>query len=186
MSSYINECQSIINGIKAQGINFIGIDFDDTLVSTHTGGRWGGTPEGLQEYIRPFFHTFVKIATEQDVKIAIVTFSSQVELIREVMGNVFGNIVDKIPIRGRDNSWSYEGKGCKDGKQPHMASAAEFLKTRNSIDITRKTSLLIDDDVNNVRIALDNGVRAVRFDPDDEARSIRDLFLLFNTPTVSN
>lgn len=31
--------------------------------------------------------------------------------------------------------------------------------------ITRNTTLLVDDDANNIRIALDNKVRAVRFDP---------------------
>lgn len=31
--------------------------------------------------------------------------------------------------------------------------------------ITRNTTLLVDDDANNIRIALENKVRAVRFDP---------------------
>jgi hypothetical protein len=54
-----------------------------------------------------------------------------------------------------------------DGKQKNMASAAEELSTLNpSREITRGSTLLIDDDVNNIKIALQHGVRAVYFNPD--------------------
>ena len=54
----------------------------------------------------------------------------------------------------------------------------EFLNTQISVitylddifinlkqAITRNTTLLVDDDANNIRIAFENKVRAVRFDP---------------------
>ena len=34
------KCQSIVNLLKSKGINFVCIDFDQTIVSHHTYGRW--------------------------------------------------------------------------------------------------------------------------------------------------
>lgn len=53
-----------------------------------------------------------------------------------------------------------------------MASAAAEFESRmvqekwdRPFDISRSSSLLIDDDANNVAIALSNGVRAIPYDP---------------------
>jgi hypothetical protein len=54
-----------------------------------------------------------------------------------------------------------------DGKQKNMASAADELSTLHpNREITRGSTLLIDDDVNNIKIALNHQVRAVYFNPD--------------------
>ena len=56
-----------------------------------------------------------------------------------------------------------------EGKQKYIASVAAELSTRGKI-ITRATTLLIDDDVNNIRVALMNDTRAIWFDPNEPAR----------------
>ena len=96
----------------------------------------------------------------------------------------------KIPIRGGDRSWKYEGRGSREGKQAHMASAVEELEQQQQttststtggggggggIEITKSTTLLIDDDKRNIRTALEDGVRAVWFNPDKPQRLLRDL-----------
>lgn len=48
-----------------------------------------------------------------------------------------------------------------------MASAAQVLEQERKIVITRRSSLLIDDDKENIQIALDKGVRAIWFIPDE-------------------
>ena len=48
-----------------------------------------------------------------------------------------------------------------------MSSAVEELRHRFQVEITRATTLLIDDDANNIRTALKEGVRAVWLDPDN-------------------
>jgi hypothetical protein len=55
----------------------------------------------------------------------------------------------------------------RDGKQKYMASAAEAFSAKFNITIARNTTLLIDDDHNNVRLALEQGVRALWFIPDE-------------------
>ena len=72
----------------------------------------------------------------------------------------------------------YKGKTEKIGKQHHMASAAEELSKRSKKKITRSSTLLIDDSLENVCNALDAQVRAIRFDPNVPDRISRDLCLL--------
>jgi hypothetical protein len=70
-------------------------------------------------------------------------------------------------VRGRDRTWHYEGNGMTAGKQPFMASAVEELvrKAGSDVEIQRCTTLLIDDDPDNIRIALNDGVRGILFNP---------------------
>jgi hypothetical protein len=86
------------------------------------------------------------------------------------MNHVFGeDLAGRIPIKTSDR----EG-GCRghtDGKQKHLASAAEELKSiKKGLEITRNTTLLIDDDGQNITIALDSQVRAIWFNPHEPER----------------
>ena len=95
------------------------------------------------------------------------------------MKHVFGEILERqITIRGNDQSWQYMGRGCVDGKQTHMASAAEEIMNRKSVAITRETTILIDDDRHNIKTALDNNVRAVWHDPDDTHGALKSMMSL--------
>ncbi len=89
----------------------------------------------------------------------------QVDQIQEVLDTHFP-FSHEIIIRGRDGSWQYEGNGMKEGKQPFMASAVEELLTKYpDMNITKNTTLLIDDDSNNINLALNDRVRGILFDP---------------------
>jgi len=114
---------------------------------------------------------------QQNIHIAIVTFSRQSNLVKGVMESVVGiEQAAKIPIRGGDRSWKYDGVGSRDGKQAHMASAVEELEqSGEGVEITKSTTLLIDDDKRNIRTAMEDGVRAVWFNPDKPHRLLRDL-----------
>jgi hypothetical protein len=122
---------------------------------------------------------------------AVVTFSPQTDMIREVLRERFGQELamqvrfvlcilwcgacgaqaqsisqavnhqstiitpqkKQIPVRGEDGSWTYLGDGSHKGKQGHMASAVEELQSRfPSADITRASTVLIDDDRQNIEV----------------------------------
>ena len=102
------------------GINFLALDFDKTVIDIHTGGRFSGPVSELSSHVRPIFSNLVNAAHEAGIKLAIVTFSPQVEQIQEVLEMHF-SFAHEIIIRGRDRSWQYEGSGMKDGKQPFLA-----------------------------------------------------------------
>lgn len=66
----------------------------------------------------------------------------------------------------------------KEGKQSHMASAVEefhHMHPEMGVHITKNTTLLIDDDANNIRFSLRDGVRAIWLDPSNSSRLLQDL-----------
>ena len=129
----------------------------------------------LAEHVRPMFRHLIIAAHNAGIKIAVVTFSPQVRHISEVLEVHFPDFHHSILIRGRDGSWNYEGNGMKEGKQPFMASAVEEFETKYDVDISRNTTLLVDDDPNNVRMALKDGVRGILLNPKRSHLLIRDV-----------
>lgn len=69
-----------ITQLKLTGINFIAVDFDLTLVDTHTEGRWSKTADDLAEHARPSVLQLLHAALNEGFHVAIVTLSSQVGL----------------------------------------------------------------------------------------------------------
>lgn len=166
------DCEEIVSSLQKCGINFLAIDFDQTLISEHTYGNWQGTVSELASKVRPFFLKLIPVAAANGLQLAIVTFSPQSSIIYGVLQHHFPDIVCNIPIRGQDGSWEYHGVASRDGKQSHMASAAEELMQRSGIQITRKTTLLLDDDFNNCKIARRDMVHAVHIDPKNVSKSM--------------
>ncbi len=82
----------------------------------------------------------------------------------------FPGVGHNVIIRGNDDSWLYEGAGDLRGKQRHLASAAEEIVKSQHINITRKSTLLLDDDTQNVKIALLNRVPAIKLCPENPKR----------------
>jgi hypothetical protein len=151
------------------------------MIDIHTGGRWKGTTPELNEHMRPLFLHFVPLASQNSIRVAIVTFSCQTDKIREVLELSFSKTADLIPIRGCDKTWSYEGSGMKFGKQQHMASVVEELHRKPALgvgNVTKATTLLIDDDPKNIKLCLKDGVRGVWFNPLDPERLLDDILLL--------
>jgi hypothetical protein len=165
----------IVVGLRSRKINFLAIDFDLTIVNIHTGGKWSGTVEELASHIRGFFKYLIPAAILSGIHVAVVTFSPQVGIIAAVLRHAFPDQASKIPIRGNDGTWQYLGRGSPDGKQPYMASAAEELALRHSANITRDSTVLIDDDRNNIETALRHEVRAVWLNPEDPGDAVQKL-----------
>jgi hypothetical protein len=196
-SSSLGAIPTAVARLKELHINFLALDFDQTILSCHTGGRWQGSVDELLEFVRPVFIQLIPAAQEAGIEVAVVTFSHQVSLVRAVLDSIMmsaGSTDDishnknttatykspsgRIPIRGNDRSWTYNGKGARSGKQPHMASAVEELEYRFGVEITKATTLLIDDDSRNVRTALQHGVRAVWFNPEKPHRLLPEMIKL--------
>ena len=180
MSSLLHHLITIAN--TKVNINFLAIDFDQTMIDIHTGGRWKETASELAQHMRPVFLSLVPIAHQQSMRIAVCTFSGQAKVIREVLESSFPpQIAEIIVIRGNDYTWQYVGNGMKMGKQEHMASAAEELMSIPKLgvtDIRKETTLLIDDDPRNIKKSFKDGTRAVWFNPKEPTRLLDDILLL--------
>jgi hypothetical protein len=179
--------QSAISKLQELGINFLAIDFDQTILDIHTGGRWTDSLEELLPHVRPVFAQLIQAALQNNIHVAICTFTSQIKLVRGVLDYMVGiDAAQKIPIRGGDRSWQYNngvGGGSLEGKQPHMASAVEELETRREyydtvVEISKKTTLLIDDDSKNIRFALVDQTRAIWLNPKKPHLLLQDIIKL--------
>jgi hypothetical protein len=169
----------VVAKLEAVGINFLALDFDQTILDTHTGGRWTGSSDELVPHVRPLFTKLIRAAHAHQMHVAVVTFTGQVHLVKAVLESMVGpQATERIPIRGNDRSWHYVGGGSMEGKQPHMASAVEELLGTNNhpgLKITKATTLLIDDDVKNIRHALADGTRAIWFNPQNPNKLYSDI-----------
>ena len=82
-----------INLLRKSGVRLLAIDFDNTLLSFHTGGAWNGSIDELIRGIRPFLAQLIDSCLKtDDIFVAIVTFSPQRELICSVMQNILAYV----------------------------------------------------------------------------------------------
>ena len=83
-------------------VKVLAIDFDLTIINVHTGGKWKESSHELSNCVRPLFKSLIPAANESGILIAVVTFSRQVDLIKEVLLESMENneFVEFIPIEG--------------------------------------------------------------------------------------
>lgn len=156
----------IIKAIKNLNLKLIAFDFDQTIVSIHTGGIWPDSAEKLAEFVRPcFLHLIPELLKCESLFISIVTFSSQENLIRDVLRISLPyipiNQINKILIKGNTKLFidKYGLENCfSNGKQLHLNFCKEYLEDRvNNLKILNKDILLIDDDTENIEFARQAG-----------------------------
>lgn len=179
MQKRADALNAAIQRLRQLGVNLLALDFDETLISIHTHGRWQRSLEELSCTVRPEFKDLVRAAiASSDIHVAIVTLSCQPNFVRGVLESLVGaEQAAKIPVRGGDlTTWSYTGQpgSSQKGKQAHLASVLEELQQRHQT-CDKSTTLLIDDDYRNIRIALKDGVRAIWFDPSNPQNLLHDI-----------
>lgn len=161
--------------LSEKGVKLLAIDFDLTLASMHTGGKWWGTAETLARSIRPLFKTIIPAAQSLGIEVCIVTFSGQTKLISNVLKLSLMCDTSKITIRGgeskrtlvREDGDLDTAKVDGTRKQKHISSVIHARVERGESAVKPEEVLLIDDDMMNVDEAVEYGMRAMVFDPDN-------------------
>lgn len=116
MSGVKNPYEKLVDRLMNDGIKMVAVDFDLTLVSVHTNGNWIFTARPLASRIRPGFPEFLHEVLRRGLWLAIVTFSPQVELVREVLTFVLSEKnVERICIRGNTPDWKPYPRLRKEG-----------------------------------------------------------------------
>ena len=163
----------ITDNLKRLGIKVLAIDFDQTLINIHTEGMWWRDNESIVPYIRPQFRALIvevlknhnDSSDRSNLTIAIVSFSSQVNVIRAVLQDILDQAAKDLEDCGGGLPTSADQIQVQafmprffmvKGKQEHL----ENLKC------SLHEVLLIDDSQLNILIALHHGVRAIWFNPD--------------------
>eukprot|EP00937_MAST-01D_sp_MAST-1D-sp2_P000124 g124.t1 len=148
----------------------VALDFDNTIVGVHTMGMWNGSLEELVPFVRPVFRALMReVAAADELRLAVVTFSGQVELVRGVLADVVGaEYAATVPIRGSDGSWAPPVGAPQEGKMPHLHSVWNEVMLRTGEQISAGQTILIDDDRRNIDVGQTHGVGAVWYDPAED------------------
>tara|TARA_Y200000002_G_scaffold382400_1_gene399307 strand:- start:705 stop:1520 length:816 start_codon:yes stop_codon:yes gene_type:complete len=150
-----NKVLEFLDYLTKKDIKVLTIDFDQTLVSVHTGGQWKSSYQHLSHAVRKFFVELITKALLKEFHVAIVTFSFQVKLINEVLCYTYGKEMgNKIKVYG----W-YPQFYKEIGKQGHIETCLNDINSENNISLTNKNVILIDDDNNNINIAKKNNIK---------------------------
>ena len=125
--SYLNKrYERLVDLLINDGIKMVAIDFDLTLVSVHTNGEWMFTARPLASRVRPGFPELLREASQRGLRLAIVTFSPQVKLVRDVLRAVLPEEdVERICIRGNTLDWKPYPSSRKRGKFAIKANRAK-------------------------------------------------------------
>jgi len=165
--------EAFVAELSEKNVKLLTIDFDLTLVSMHTGGRWWGSAETLARSVRPVFKTIIPLCHMAGIEVSIVTMSQQTRLIANVLRSSLQCDTTNIRIRGGEKKRlvtesgdvdAAESHGCR--KQKHISSILEARLQCGESELLPHQILLIDDDSMNVQEALDHEMRAILFNPD--------------------
>lgn len=111
-----NPYEVLAERLELCGIKLIALDFDCTLVSVHTGGSWMFTAPPLASKVRPGFQEFLSQVLKKGLCVAVVTFSPQVELVRDILRLILPAAeAEKICIRGNTPDWKPYPSARKEG-----------------------------------------------------------------------
>ena len=77
--------KDVVRELVEKGIKLLALDFDRTIVSVHTAGYWKQGTQKLVEHVRPCFRALMKEALESNLHVCVVTYSTQIALIKDVL-----------------------------------------------------------------------------------------------------
>ena len=165
-------CETMMAKTQALSIQLVALDFDRTIVDVHTGGRWKGDAHTLVPHVRPSFQCLISHCIQQGIAVAVTTFSRQTNLIAQVLEFSmldYGETTEpvQIPVFGGDN-WVED---YTKGKQSQLYLALKHYNNKrhnedadsNPLIITPHATMLIDDDPENIRVAVKDGYHAILY-----------------------
>lgn len=160
----------LVAELNQKRIKLLAIDFDQTLLTIHTGGMWKGGVAKLLEHVRPSVIQLIEAALldpNSSIWVSIVTYSMQPWLIRELLNQAIPNgNTSRIIVRGNTPDWTRKGTSWQLGKEEHISSVVTELYNRSHAIIKPEHILLLDDDPKNVEIAKSFQHQAFQVDPD--------------------
>jgi len=184
----------------AEHTKLLALDFDLTCVAVDTRGHWQGSAEDLASCMRPVMRELIVAACTLGMRVAVVSFSPQHQLIKEVLRLCIPEHAEEIMIRaGQPKSipvckaYSYstaalQRTDCQlqvaKNKQRHIASVLEELENEQA-RFSMSQVMLVDDNFRNVEDARIGGCQAVWFNPEESLSFACDLCQCIGTTSAS-
>jgi FMN phosphatase YigB (HAD superfamily) len=165
----------------ADGILLAAFDFDATILDFHTGGQWEGNTQDLVSHVRPEFKCYISLCLDKGIRVAVATFSAQTRMIAKVLEDAIPHSRSKdIVVFG----WDDHVKGYSKGKQSQLFLAMDRFNIQQApsrgraTPITPRRTVLIDDDPENINVAIIDGYKTIQFHPDSLSKT------LMNAPII--
>lgn len=169
----IENCNKTLNCLIKKNIKLICIDFDNTLLSISTYGKWDDTSSKLATYVRGSFILFINNCLQKNINVAIVTFSNQHQLVKDVLQIIFKEKALNIIVKSTLIRYTSKTRFCSkvlqnnkiklQRKVPMMISVIYDIYKNNQIVIPINSVLLIDDDASNIDTARLNGFNTYHY-----------------------
>jgi hypothetical protein len=158
------ECGNALNRLRR--VQLVVFDFDETIIDIHTGGRWTGDPEELAPRVREEFKCLINGLLYQGKPVCVGTFSTQTKLISKVLELSFPDS-PPIPVYGGSD----QVEGLTEGKQSQLSLCMRYYE-QSVKDLRKEATLLIDDDPDNIKVAREDGYKAIQYRPEPPMRSL--------------
>lgn len=94
-----SKVKGIVSAMHRNGIRLLAMDFDQTLISTHSGGRWKDSMEKLVKEVRPCMRDLISASLDKGIYVAIVTYSAQSWLIKDLLKILFERCFHKTQLK---------------------------------------------------------------------------------------
>lgn len=92
----LSKVKSLVSAMHKRGIRLLAMDFDQTLISVHSGGRWKDSLESLAKEVRPCMKDLIHVTLEKGIHVAIVTYSAQSWLIKDLLKHLYARLLFKL------------------------------------------------------------------------------------------
>jgi hypothetical protein len=167
----------LVASMRRAGVRLLVLDFDQTLVSLHTRGKWSGPGNELGKHVRPVFLELVPVALRKGIAVSVATLSPQRRMVQHALAEAFGpTVARQILVRCLDGSWTpaleceipESWRHCsRRGKAEHVLSVVSKIHAARSESGAGDEALIepgnvciIDDDVMTVKQARLDGMAA--------------------------
>lgn len=172
-----SDYDALVSDMSKKGVRLLALDWDLTVISLHTNSQWFGPATELAKFIRKPFRKLINAAIKISLPVAVCTFSEQTDLICLTLKCAFPK-APPIPVFGNGgDSWKccdgmmnsfYRAGWCRQGKLPHVCAAAADVDEQFPAKLPMSTNevVLVDDDMNNVKIARLHKIRSFFLQPE--------------------
>lgn len=80
---------ALVSSLQKKGIQLVAVDFDQTLITFHSGGVWKDSVDKLVSKVRPCIRDLMQTCLDRDINVCIVTYFMQPWVIKELLQKIF-------------------------------------------------------------------------------------------------
>ncbi|KAL4224124.1 hypothetical protein ACF0H5_017577 [Mactra antiquata] len=165
----------LVTTLQKRGIQLVAVDFDQTLITFHSGGVWKDSVDKLVSKVRPCIRDLMQTCLDRHLNVCIVTYFMQPWVIKELLQKLFRRSdADRILVQANTASFREKHNHEFLGKEAHIAAILTELYNKCHLKIRPDEIILFDDDRDNTDIAMKFGHKAFLVQEDVNERDFEE------------